>query len=395
MTYSPSRLQTYEQCAQKFKFTYIDQIETDIEGIEAFMGSRVHEALHRLYFDLRHTKLNSLDEILSYYRERWSEEWHPGVQINREGLLPEHYFALGEKCLTDYYRRYAPFDQNRTLGLEQYVSFGLDREGRHVLQGYVDRLSQPKEGVVWIHDYKARGSLPGQQEADRDKQLAFYQMAIHQLWPEVKEVELVWHYLVFDQEIHSRRSAQELEALRLETLSLIEKIESATEFPARQSALCSWCEHRSRCPLFRHEYELAALPENRYLQESGLQLVERLAALQAEEERLKREIEEVKGALINLARSKGYEVFYGRNDKVRVKFYDSVKFPGKNDPGRAELEKVVKESGRWMDVSNLDVFALSKALMGGSFPPELAARLQALGRREKHPWVKLMKKDDR
>jgi len=394
MIYSPSRLQTFEQCPQKFKFTYIDQIETEIEGIEAFMGSRVHEALHRLYFDLRHTKLNSIEELLLYYRERWAEQWHPGVQIFRQGLTQDHYRALGEKCLSDYYLRYAPFDQDLTLGLEQYVSFTLGSGGGPVMKGYIDRLSQPKEGVVRIHDYKARGTLPSQEEADRDKQLAFYQMAIHQWWPDVKEVELVWHYLVFDREIHSRRSAEQLEELRLETLGLIAEIESAKEFPPRQSALCSWCEFRPRCPLFRHEYELAALPESRSLQESGFQLVERYTLLQREEERIKKEIEEVRQALIHLAKTEGYEVFYGKSHKVRVKFYDSIKFPAKAEPGRAELEKTIKESGRWMEFSNLDVFALSKGLLGGAFPPEWSAKLRSLGRAEKHPWVKLLKRGE-
>jgi putative RecB family exonuclease len=395
MIYSYSRLETFEQCPQKFKFTYIDQIESEIEGIEAFMGSRVHEALYKLYFDLRHTKLNPLEEILAYYRGRWEEEWHPGVQILRDGLAPDHYRDLGEKCLSDYYRRYAPFDQARTLGLEHHVSFHLDPAGKYVLQGYIDRLSQPKEGVVWIHDYKAKGYLPSQREADEDRQLALYQLAIQQIWPDVGEVELIWHHLIYDKEVHSRRSAEELDRLREETIALIGKIESTADFPPRQSALCNWCEYRPRCPLFRHEYELAALPENRYLQESAVRLVERLAELQSEEERIKKETEQVKAALAAMAQSKGYEVFFGKDHKVRIKFYDGFKFPGKNDPGRADLERVVKESGRWLEVSMLDVFALSKALLYAGWSPDLVAKLKALGRPEKHPWVKLMKRNER
>lgn len=395
MIYSPSRLETYRQCPQKFKFTYIDKIVSNIEGIESFMGSRVHEALHKLYFDLRHTKLNSIEEILSCYREKWGENWHAGIQIIREGLSPDHYRSLGEKCLSDYYRRYEPFDQNRILGLEHYVTFNLDSEGKYVIQGYIDRISEPKEGVVWIHDYKAKGYLPTQQEADTDKQLAFYQMAVHQIWPDVKEVELVWHHLIYDKEVHSRRSMEELDGLRKETIAQIDSIMSTTEFPPRQSALCAWCEYRPHCPLYRHEYELANLTEDRYHQENAVQLVGRLAELSSEEERIKKDKELVKGALIDLAKSKGYEIFYGESHKVRIKFYDSWKFPGKNDPGRAELERAVKESGCWMEASMLDVFALSKAITKSSFPPEVTVKFKSLGRQEKHPWVKLLKRDER
>ncbi|MGZ3558640.1 MAG: PD-(D/E)XK nuclease family protein, partial [Thermodesulfobacteriota bacterium] len=40
--YSHSQLSTYETCPQKYKLSYIDKIEVETEGIEAFMGSRVH-----------------------------------------------------------------------------------------------------------------------------------------------------------------------------------------------------------------------------------------------------------------------------------------------------------------------------------------------------------------
>lgn len=395
MIFSTSRLETYLQCPQKFKFGYIDQIKSELEGIEAFMGSRVHEALHRLYFELRHTKRNTLEDLLAFYRERWEAAWHPNIVIVREGLTPEHYLDLGATCLSDYYRRYAPFDQSRTLGLEHYVAFSLDPDGKYLFQGYVDRISQPKDGVIWIHDYKAKAYLPTQKEADADRQLAFYQMAVLEMWPDVREVELVWHYLIYDKEIRSRRSREDLERLRQESIALIDTILSGTDFPPRQSGLCDWCEFRPRCPLFRHEYELAALPANRYLDNDGFQLVERLAALQHEEGRIREEIDQIKAALIAKAEAMGYEAFFGKDHKVRVKFYDSWKFPGKNDPGRPDLEREVKASGRWMEFSQLDVFALSKAMVAGAVPPDLAERLRPLGRQEKHPWVKLFKRNQK
>ncbi len=393
--YSPSRLETYRQCPQKFKFTYIDQVPSSLEGIEAFMGSRVHEALYKLYTDLRFCKLTSLEDLLAYYREIWEKEWHGDIQIIRDELTPDEYRALGEKCLVDYYRRYAPFDQTRTLGLEHPVQFNLDPDGRYAMKGFIDRLSQPKDGVIWIHDYKTKGFFPTQQDLDQDRQLAYYQMAVQRLWPETKEVELIWHYLIFDQEIRSRRTTDDLEALRQETIALIEEIETTTEFPVKQSALCSWCEYRAICPLFRHLYETASLPKNEYMNEEGVFLVERLAALQIEEARVKGEIEKVKEALLAYTQKKGVEVLFSKTHKVRVKIYENVRFPGKNDPGRPALEKAIKEAGRWEEVSSLDVFALSKVLLSGAWGAELTERLKKLGKPDKSPWIKVFPRDER
>ena len=68
--YSHSRLSCFEQCPNKFKLKYIDNVESDIEqSVEAFLGSRVHETLEKLYRDLDYHKLNSLDDLLVFLHE--------------------------------------------------------------------------------------------------------------------------------------------------------------------------------------------------------------------------------------------------------------------------------------------------------------------------------------
>ncbi|MEM3402566.1 MAG: PD-(D/E)XK nuclease family protein, partial [Candidatus Hadarchaeales archaeon] len=63
--YSHSRLTTFENCPMAYKLKYIVRLELEegFETVEAFMGSRVHEALRRLYEDLMHEKLLSLEEL--------------------------------------------------------------------------------------------------------------------------------------------------------------------------------------------------------------------------------------------------------------------------------------------------------------------------------------------
>ena len=71
-TYSHSQLSTYETCPHQYKLAYIDKIEAETESIEAFMGSRVHDALEKLYRDLmKVNRLNTLQEILDFYEEVW------------------------------------------------------------------------------------------------------------------------------------------------------------------------------------------------------------------------------------------------------------------------------------------------------------------------------------
>jgi RecB family exonuclease len=96
MQYSHSRLSTFEQCKQKFKFRYIDKAEAEIENtVEAFMGSRVHEALEKLYKELKFEKLNSLQDLLDFYHQEWGRHWTDDILIVKEELGEEHYRKTG------------------------------------------------------------------------------------------------------------------------------------------------------------------------------------------------------------------------------------------------------------------------------------------------------------
>ena len=250
-TYSHSRLGTFEQCPLKFKFQYIDKIKKpDVVTVEAFVGFRVHEAFQKLYDDLLLDRLNSLEELLAYFREFWNRSWTPEVKIVRAGMTPENYREHGEKCIRNYYERYHPFDQSQTIKTEAHLVFPLDGSGGHKFQGYIDRLARRADGTWEIHDYKTGRWLPTQADVDKDRQLALYQIGLPSHWKEIEDVELIWHYVALNKTLRSRRGHSQLDGLRKETIELIDKIERTTEFPPQQSKLCDWCEFKPECPLF-------------------------------------------------------------------------------------------------------------------------------------------------
>jgi len=49
IVYSQSRLGSFDSCKLKYKYHYIDRLESDIDTIEAFRGSVVHKVLEELY----------------------------------------------------------------------------------------------------------------------------------------------------------------------------------------------------------------------------------------------------------------------------------------------------------------------------------------------------------
>lgn len=383
--YSHSKLGAFEGCPYKFKLRYVDRISRRTQGIEAFMGSCVHEALEELYRAVGFAKVPLLDEVCRVYESVWDRDWNDEVKIVREGLEAGDYRRKGRRCVEDYYRRYTPFDQGKTLGLEERILIDL-AGGRYQLQGYIDRLAQVSDGHYEIHDYKSSNSLPAQAEADADRQLALYQIGIQRRWNDVDKVDLVWHYVVFDKEIRSTRTPEQLEQLESEVVAEIEKVEAAVRagrFPTNESRLCDWCEYPDLCPARRHLHVVAALPVNEYMDEPGVALVDKFAELEAERQRVKASLEEVEGELDALkeavsahAAREGLEMLFGTDHRLKVKISKRRNFPRKGAPGRDELDSLLKEAGTWIDVSDLSTSKLSKLLDSGALDRHLVELIE-------------------
>jgi putative RecB family exonuclease len=392
--YSHSQLSTYEQCPLKYKLCYRDKIKRDVEGIEGFMGLRVHETLKKCYDDVRLTKLNSLSDLLSYYDNIWQKNWHGSIIIMKKDLTPEHYQALGKKMIETYYQRYAPFDSDMTVQTEMRLNFALDDDNKYRMLGYIDRLSCNRDGIYQIRDYKTSAHLLSQEEVDNDRQLGLYQIGVQKKWPDIKNIRLIWHYLAFDRELVSSRSEEAISRLLAETTRLIDDIDSATDFPPKESGLCDWCEYPDLCPLRKHYYILEALPVNEYLNEPGVVLVNKYAELKDKASAIEDELGKVKEAILDYARREQVEVIKGSDRRARVRFDKKLKFPGKNEAERKELDDTIVKSGRWMDVSQLDITALSRIVEEGLWDKSMVDEVLKFGRIEETGSIYLSKLKD-
>jgi putative RecB family exonuclease len=384
----------YEECPLKYKLRYRDRIKRDIEGVEGFLGTMVHEALRKCYDDARLTRVNSLPELLAYYNKIWQENWHDSILIMKKDLTQEHYRTLGEKLIENYYKRYSPFESDITIGTEMGLNFALDDENKYRMTGYIDRLSRDKDDVYEIHDYKTSARLPSQEDADNDRQLALYHIGIQKRWPDVENIRLVWHYLAFDTELVSYRTPEAISDLVGDTKRLIDEIELARDFPPRESPLCAWCEYPDLCPLRKHFFKVEALPVNEYLNEPGVMLVNKYVALRNGDTKIRDEMEKVREAMLDYAGREEVEIIKGSDYKARVKFDEKLKFPGKSDAERQELDNVIKEVGKWTEVSQLDTTSLARVIENNLWSKDLIDKVMKYGSIEQTDSIYISKLKD-
>jgi RecB family exonuclease len=242
-------LTTYQQCPQKYKFRYVDEIPPPVRSIELHLGDTVHQALEKLYADALLAKLHSSDEILAFYQEKWDEGFSPQMRIVRSGTTARTYLELGRQMLLAYHTRFHPFNESTTLELEGKFSFPLS--GGHEIRGIIDRLARAEDGSLEIHDYKTSRRFPSPSQVGGDMQLALYELALRQRWPDAQRITLIWHYLTFDQAITIAKTLRQLEMVKQKTMDLISRIEATTNFLTQVTPLCDWCEYKEMCPAMK------------------------------------------------------------------------------------------------------------------------------------------------
>jgi RecB family exonuclease len=399
--YSHSSLGSFETCPRQYWYRYIGKPEIEkVETIEAFLGNRVHDTLEKLYKLRRGGRVLSEEETLELFESVWAEEWSDDILIVNEELTAEDYKRVGREALAAYHRRYAPFDQARTLRLEARVGLDLDGSGRYRMQGFVDRIARRGDGTYEIHDYKTSSHLPTQGEADEDRQLALYQIGLEGMWNDGAAVDLIWHYVRFDTHLVSHRTPEQLQGVRESCIKLIDDIESRgrdeESFPTRPSSLCPWCAFRTICPATRHEYATAGLPPKEFKADNGVQLVDRWAqtvekrkALEAEARELKDLEEELQSLVEEFAMKEGLEAVVGSAYRAEIVKTSGVEFPRTGSELREAFEEVLKETGLWDQVA-APVHAKLAALLNN--PEALPLEARKLLERFLEPFEKIKAK---
>ena len=390
--YSNSRLSTYEQCPLKFKFSYIDKIETEIEqSIELFLGDLVHQTLEKLYTDIKFQKLNELKELIIFFNDLWKKNWNESIIIVKQEYKKENYRKMGEKYIKDYYNRYKPFNKPKTIGIETKKIVPLNKD--YSIHIRIDRLTLTKDNVYEIHDYKTNNHLPDQESLDNDRQLAIYAYGIKKMYPDAKKVRLIWHFLAFDKEMVSERTSKQLIQLKKEILELIHEIETAKEFPANETTLCSWCQFRPECPKFKHLYRIENKPVNEYLNDNGVKLVNEYLKIYKEQKNCQQKLEKLKEAIITYAKKESIDIVYGSDIKASVNSYETLRFPGKNDEERSNFIKAIKKAKLMDKIATIDVHELEKMIKNNEINKKTLKKIERFIEKTTNIIVRLGKND--
>ena len=399
--YSHSRLGTYENCPFQYKLRYVDRVKPILGNtIESFMGSMVHDALEWLYKLARDSNVVSKEALINKYDELWIEKWKDDIRVVKKELTADNFKETGKTCLEMYYDRYHPFDQALTIGLEERMIIELPEDKK--MQGYIDRLDKIADGHVSVHDYKTSSRVPPQAKADQDRQLGLYALAVHQKYPEIKKIDLVWHYVRFDEEVRSSRTEQQLDIMVENTVNLINDVETATDlknFPTKTSILCNWCEFKAQCPEYSHQYasqtEVPKLDTTTMTAAQAAETVDKLVELREKKKILSEDMDAMvatlESKLMNYSKESGHNSVFGKDYKASFTSYESFRMPDKKDLRRYELESTLKDMNLWSNLQEMSPYKLKSMLKSDEITSEQKKQLSEYMDNDKNTRLSLKK----
>lgn len=364
--YSVSKIQTFLNCPLMFRFAYIDGIKKEEENIEAFLGSRVHEALFevmRLAKDFGREP--DYETARSIFEKKWNSALHEKIVINDEFAELEDYRRKGLTYIDNFFQLEIGRDYGSLLALEHTIYFDV---GGYKFVGVIDRLH--RDGNIFhIIDYKTGQGPMTQEKADEDMQLGLYEIALRQSY-EVEAVILHWYMLNQGIVVDSTRTSEKLDELKEEVSRLVRQIEEESEFRPRVSSLCRWCSFTEECLAERERRTICATaggsePSLEEIVSRFEDLYEEKSSLEKKVKEVTREMEKLIPAIADECVKRDSWSIEGKEHVLRVEKEIKRNIPAKGDARREELENLLRNAGLWEKVATIDRGELIKGLDRG------------------------------
>lgn len=249
-TFSFSRVTTFEQCARRYRYRYVDGVREAFQSIEAFMGQQVHAAVEWLFTEKGEGRTPRVDEAVKFYSASFDGAWaeaRGGLKVIKKGTAVEDYRRSGAEMLVDFHRTRFLGDTLETVGLEKH--FVLDVQPGRRFQGFIDRLARDGDGVLHIIDYKTGGRPPIRFGGKDGDQLEAYAVA---MFAETDAAELVLRLeYLRNGSTQTRRVRRDESAETARRLAArIQVAAEANVFPPTPGTLCDWCGFNDLCEAY-------------------------------------------------------------------------------------------------------------------------------------------------
>lgn len=350
MRISYSAIETFKKCPQKYKFKEIDRLK-EPPSLDAMFGAAIHDALQ--YFHSQKQLLSAqagpaLENLLSYFSEKWSEKKEKLADRN----LPDFQLQLikqdAKNLLTNYYNDNKD-KQLHIVALESKFEVPIKHgDDFHILTGKIDRIDRLKDGSFEIIDYKTGRQLPSQDTVNENLQLAIYHLGLIAKWPEFesRNIKSTLYFLKHREKISAEKKTEDLTNTKDKLVKTIEEIQNS-KFNPIASPLCDFCGFKDTCPMWKHKTavnnEQITVNENQ-IQQAITEFFELKDTISKNEKRL----DELKSQINAFCDQNNLEQVFGDNGSIMRQLQQRYEY----EPQK--IQEILEPLGKWQEIMAVD-----------------------------------------
>ncbi len=253
--YSYSSLTLFDSCPQAYAHKYVWKTRIPEEELRVDLpmtcGSVVHSLLehaHRTILDTQ--RVPTLPEL----KEKLPELWKTVLSESLTPVTPEELAPFLQRSVENvswYVETLLTQEKGATIAVEKKLLYPLNPRNKQWLIGFADRISQPGDDSLIIHDYKTGSSKMGEKALSTDFQANLYASMVAHEYSPLSSIELHWHYLTHQKTVRVKVNPENVRTSisRAQTLAnAIESHKQAQLFPAKVGFACTRCDFVSVCP---------------------------------------------------------------------------------------------------------------------------------------------------
>ena len=237
---SPSSLESFTECGLKWMLEQSGG--RDADSTAQVLGS----AIHVIAAQLKDQPTLTLDELEGKLKGAWSL-----IDMN-QGWIKDYEYRRAASMLKKFYGWHVE-NKNQLIGVEEKFEFKL---GSAIVSGSIDRVELTNEGKYYIVDLKTGATPISYEDAQQNKQLQSYQLAVvndgfknkleHQ---EVAGAELIFVGDLKGKEAKGRPQDKVNEKAVSQEISEIAVKMSDKNFVAVINDRCRSCAVKTSCPI--------------------------------------------------------------------------------------------------------------------------------------------------
>lgn len=234
VVYSPTQLTTYEDCPQKYYFSYV----LKIPGISKpffSLGSAVHSVCEYVGKEQMQGRNVSEEDALRVLNVEWQAAEYDSVTKEQQDKVQ------AEEMVRKFLERQAG-KTSEIVEVEKWIR--LEIEGKKI-RGKVDRIDSTEDGLI-VYDYKTSKSRTSRPDLRKDFQMALYNLGVGKEFG--KPVRSIGHwYLRMDQEWMVELTEEEVQAVVDRAKAVVAGVEAGEIGATPGYRQCMYCDYQELC----------------------------------------------------------------------------------------------------------------------------------------------------